>query len=234
MDVLCGSKVLGWGEFWTGLQCVANINISSPLNAVSACVSTAVYHISLKRHTTLKSSRQCQSYTMEELFDLCSTCDSQCEDIRDRIYGLLSLCKDLQIVPDYTKSALDLYLVVIQAHYSGSHALLREQIPLLFGRSRTGPCTFIETTKFLLGEPFWDQEQERYLMATVSSLLLLSPNCKEMSIDIKMYIINRIRQVGPEISTGTSYWQSHSYFSSPLHPLGAISNVQQGALWCLS
>jgi hypothetical protein len=47
------------------------------------------------------------------LVDLCSKCNSKCQDPRDKIYGVLSLAQPtFDIVPDYKKSLLELYAEV--------------------------------------------------------------------------------------------------------------------------
>jgi hypothetical protein len=47
------------------------------------------------------------------LVDLCSKCNSKCQDPRDKIYGVLSLAQPtFDIAPDYKKSLLELYAEV--------------------------------------------------------------------------------------------------------------------------
>ena len=52
-----------------------------------------------------------KGWTVRELIELCCSCNSQCQDSRDRIYGVLSLANnDFGITPDYRKSVLELYM----------------------------------------------------------------------------------------------------------------------------
>ena len=59
-----------------------------------------------KQYTRHCSTGETQR-SLSELLTLCKTCNSQCEDSRDKIYGLLSLANDnTNLVPDYSKSKL--------------------------------------------------------------------------------------------------------------------------------
>jgi hypothetical protein len=222
VDILCGSKVLGWEEFWTGLQCIANINIPSA-GGVGPCVSKPAYLIARKAFCHSKR------YTIEELFVLCLECNSQCEDIRDRVFGLLSLSWDLKIMPDYSKSVQELYLDVIQAHCSATHSSSgRPDLPPLYWNHLISDCELIATTRRLLRDPLYSPEKDGLPAIRSAIQIPLSQQIKETFVEIRVYALSRIEAVGPIfcapklLNDRTSYYAhlpvdiQHDYIADPI------------------
>ncbi|KAF6818314.1 ankyrin and het domain protein [Colletotrichum sojae] len=63
---------------------------------------------------SLLHSRQNLASPIDYMLGWTQTCE--CSDPRDRIYGILGICEKLDICPDYTKSAQDVYLDVVRIH----------------------------------------------------------------------------------------------------------------------
>lgn len=61
-----------------------------------------------------------EGFTLGSLLKLVSSCDSRCQDPRDKIYGVLSLARDVHgIRPDYGKSLLELYFDIMKEGTAG-------------------------------------------------------------------------------------------------------------------
>ncbi|KAL2063864.1 hypothetical protein VTL71DRAFT_4358 [Oculimacula yallundae] len=68
-------------------------------------------HRIIHEHYQRKSAASNSDADFPSIIDLCDRCRSDCEDRRDRIYGLLSLAGGtIAIIPDYSKSVLQLFL----------------------------------------------------------------------------------------------------------------------------
>jgi hypothetical protein len=197
VDILCDSKVLGWEDFWTGLQVISNLKIVGS-RSEGTCASTPAYAI------TQVASSHSQNYTMGELIHLCWTCESQCEDIRDRIYGLLSLAKDFDIVilPDYSKSALNLYFDVARAHLSATHD--PPEIFQGFWDETAVSCHVIATVRQLLGDLLWHCERKNFSASYYLSAMPLSQNFGAGLFEMRLFVGINVAKVGPVISTATS------------------------------
>ena len=79
---------------------------------------TAEYEFRLKKYIGGSSRR----LDLVRLLKLCSACNSQCSDIRDRIYGLISISnvRPGHIMVDYAKHPAILYFDVMQAYMKGA------------------------------------------------------------------------------------------------------------------
>lgn len=197
------------------MHCIVHMSTTWRLSEIK---STPAYQIAKK------ASTHRESYTIEELITLCSICNSQCEEIRDRIYVLLSLCKDLEIVPDYSKPTLALYLDVIQAHYR-SHLYPKS---ISYGSDwwcefNCG-CSTFQTTRTLLGNPFWDPVNEHFTMNHSLHQYCLSQEFKETFIEVRVCAIARIYEISA-ILLATAPWNESAPSSlckkiSTLFPVG--------------
>lgn len=203
VDILCGSKALRWDDFWTGIQVIANVKIitSGPKRA---CVSTAAYAIAKK------ASAHSQSYSMEELIRLCSTCQSECEDIRDRIFGLLSLAKDFNILPDYSKSEMEIYIDVARAHHAAHNTLGFGKDDFL-DIDDALYCTFIPIAGYLLGNPLWDLEGGKTSTTYALQQIPVPHQIISEHIEERVYALNWVVQVGPVITAGTPITNSTNF-----------------------
>lgn len=88
-------------------------------------------------------------YSIDHLLELCHTCQSQCRDIRDRIYGVLSLARYLggQVEPDYSASLSEVCLDVFAASLDPLSAVERKSL-----------VGFVQNLQSLLEDPFWDKD----------------------------------------------------------------------------
>lgn len=144
---------------------------------------------------------------MEELIVLCSKCESQCEDIRDRIYGLVSLSNDLQIVPDYSKTRVEIYLDVILGHCSGSNSSLQSASDILTSAGCSDEsCSLFATTSKLLEHPLWDHQRKQYCLDYYLQPPL--PQCYgAKSVGLVLHPCSRIKEVGPILSVESQFKQ---------------------------
>lgn len=160
VDVLCGSRGLHWDEFWAGMQVIASLKIVTE-GLEGTCTSTPAYAIARKA-----SSRH-QNYDIEELVRLCLIC----EDIRDKIYGLLNLSKNVKIAPDYSKSSLEVHIDAFQAYLSinqstshGYQTLLETHQYYLLDDG-----DFLHAVRKILDDPLRDPNKRKIFPATCSS-----------------------------------------------------------------
>jgi hypothetical protein len=114
--LLCGNQFLPFDYFatactrlWRMVSTVSwDVKDQSRNTLVKEIQLTAAYSISC-----LKARRVVQ-YNLATLIYLCISCGSECQDVRDKIYGILSLASGYDgIIPDYEKSPLEVYLEVI-------------------------------------------------------------------------------------------------------------------------
>ena len=167
LEILCGTNSMEWCYFSEMLKEIAEDVPSSVYankrefdNAVlssayleevrRACASSPASAIVHLYHSTGGT------YSLRELLDLCSTCGSECKDVRDRIYGLLSLCRDVgdQLVPDYTKSSSQLYLDVLVTWLGHSFISTLDERP--------DWLRFMENLQVLLRDPLWNNHLEAF------------------------------------------------------------------------
>jgi hypothetical protein len=94
---------------------------------------------------------------MAELLSLCLRCGSECFDVRDKIYSLISITKfdgDMtNISPDYSKTAAQFFIDVFLAHYFKAE-LTRGHFFEPEARNRESRINLsIRQIQFLLGNP---------------------------------------------------------------------------------
>lgn len=149
IELRCGSKAISWTHFSTGLEAIGNI---VPDGIVVSCASTPAYAIAAKR------SLEIQNYSLEELVAPCSACDSQCKDIRDKIFGLVSLANIYTITPDYSMSGLDLYVSIFSICCFGfaKKGTTTHQSKTRMIRGSFVTETFIDQVYKELGYPLWN------------------------------------------------------------------------------
>ncbi|KAL2068136.1 hypothetical protein VTL71DRAFT_16234 [Oculimacula yallundae] len=191
IDLLCGSKTLAWASFSPGLESIGNLKFSPDSNI---CASTPAYAIAAKH------SYQNQSYAIQDLVDLCCRCDSQCEDVRDKIYGLVSIAKDFDVVPDYTKTAKELCLDICrslcgESRYDDPHYVH-------IADSGLGDLRFVNYQQ-LLGGPLWDHT-EKCWDAMDDDLVekLTRGESGLVTFDTTIKHLHTIVKIGPVISAG--------------------------------
>ena len=176
LELVCGTKKMSWSRFSCTFGSVIDTYLFSGTEP-----STPAW--SILRVRKLYSFRK--DYPLVELLELCSDCESICEDIRDRIYGLLGIVdKLLEITPDYLKTPLEVYLDVVQAFLSTYSLECQRRFDDYFPPPR---CTelvgLIRHLHRLLGDPLWSNDLKCFL--PVPEVDLLERAREIMSIPVK-------------------------------------------------
>jgi hypothetical protein len=147
IELYCGSKVMAWATFkrvvgekhlWKLLDKWLDSYVSVKCGG-SVTSSPAGVLVRRKRSTTS---------TLKKLLYLHA--NSQCEDPRDKIYGLLSLASDCQnggLRPDYSISTCQLYHNTMLWCCDTSPSAKIEQV-----------LNFSTLLLRILGDPFWDDQ----------------------------------------------------------------------------
>ena len=116
--ILCGSKLLDM-KYLAAASSAADRGYEVEFPGISLA----------KQYAQHLHTGETQGASLWDLLTLCQSCNSQCEDPRDKIYGLLSLANDnTNLVPDYSKSTLHLYIELIN---SGQIPITRSEIDRL-------------------------------------------------------------------------------------------------------
>ena len=93
LELLCGTKKLAWSYFGAALS---SLETTYPNRTSNSRVKRSTPPRYIHREwTSLRVPGQSTSLT--KLIDLYSSCQSECEDIRDRIYGPISIANDQKI-----------------------------------------------------------------------------------------------------------------------------------------
>ena len=203
IDLLCGSKSLPWAFFSIALEAIGNIKVSSDSDS---CASTPAYAIAA---TQLYEYR---AYPFADLLQLCDRCNSQCEDVRDNVYGLLSIAEDVSIIPDYTKSAAELCLEIFA--YFNKGPIIECPIPLGDGVFES----LYRASQRRLKNPFWDPVGQFYpaLDANViSSWTRLAS--EKLSYNKSIRRCGRIEKVGPKIQSSEPITDSSIFQHTPVY-----------------
>lgn len=160
-----------------------------------------------------KQSYHYQAYSIEDLIQLCDRCNSQYEDVRDKIYGLVSIVKDFELTVDYTKGAAELCLEIFKCLNRGSIV----DNTLYLGDHKLE--SFFRTFQRLLGYPFWDPGAVCF--PALDTGLLNSWESKEtspMSYDVTGFQYSTIWSVGPELHASETMTESSAFSQPPFQP----------------
>lgn len=167
LEIICGTNSMEWPYFRDALKEITT-DIPSSIQTIDGGLESAV----LASTYLEELGRACSSspaaaivrlhhgnggiYSLKELLDLCSTCGSSCKDVRDRIYGLISLSRDVgnQLVPDYSKSLSQLFLDVLVAYLRHSFISTLDE--------RSDWLGFMINLQRLLEDPLWNQDLEAF------------------------------------------------------------------------
>ncbi|PMD43516.1 HET-domain-containing protein [Hyaloscypha variabilis F] len=160
LELHCGSKSFAWTYFGVAF---ASIEIS----LVPSVESTAPAALIQREWAHYRIPGE--TISLQRLLELCSRCESECQDVRDRIYGVLSITNDKKgLTPEYTKTSLELYhelLLLFFPVYDGKPASSR-QFPLNVYDRASGSDAWPFTKDFvalakqlnqLLAYPTWNQ-----------------------------------------------------------------------------
>ncbi|PVH79308.1 hypothetical protein DL98DRAFT_572608 [Cadophora sp. DSE1049] len=202
IDLLCGSKTLPWAFFSSGLEAIGNLKTSSDLDC---CALTPAYAIAAKQ------SYQYQAYPFVDLVQLCDRCNSQCEDVRDKVYGLLSITEDFSIIPDYTKSAAELCLEIFKCFNKG---------PIIENSVHVGSGIYdslYRASQRRLLNPLWDPVGECY-PALEDGLISrwAGQDLYNQSYDVKIRRCGMILKVGPIVHPTETITDSSIFQHTPV------------------
>lgn len=174
---------MGWGAFTRAFKHIINNGnvLSSPEfeEVRSACHLSPAAQIVRLRYSFRGI------YTLKELLDLCADCRSECKDIRDRIYGLVGLSRDVGIAPDYTKTPSQLYIDVMLAWLSNSTK--NEELHLL---------SFLGTLQGLLQDPLWNRDRETFYSVHRIGRSDQLLNWQNLSLSCSLRKLERIAHIG--------------------------------------
>ncbi|KAE9971114.1 hypothetical protein BLS_004627 [Venturia inaequalis] len=129
VSIACGMKVVAWDKMllfseaiavtedskqWHGIPCIlAHIRITLPLISEYACALAIFSRRPNSQKQAELSTKGKQNFELRVL--LLTFHDFQCQDFRDRVYGLLNLAKNEARIPvDYNKSRYELYIAVVE------------------------------------------------------------------------------------------------------------------------
>ncbi|KAK0102743.1 hypothetical protein ONS95_006341 [Cadophora gregata] len=185
IDLLCGSKILPWALFSSGLEANGNLKISPD---IESCALTPAYAIAAKQ------SYHNHVYPIRDLVQLCDICNSQCEDVRDKIYGLISIAKDFDIAPDYTKSTTELCLDIFK-YLNQDH--LAESTRSRYPSNKYLDETLFRTLQRLLMNPFWDPVESCYPAVDEGVMSTWARSSRSYTVVIHQY--SEILKVGSVI-----------------------------------
>jgi hypothetical protein len=167
LEIMCGTKSMEWETFRKELERITsttNISSSPPTSAggISNEIlsSSSGYLEGLRRACTSSPAAAIArlyhgsggTYSIRELLELCLVCGSECRDVRDKIYGLMSLCRDVgeHLIPDYTKTPSQLYIDVLGTWLGHSVVATLDERPDLLN--------FLENLQRILYDPLWNKE----------------------------------------------------------------------------
>lgn len=157
VELLCGSKRLSWSNFVTALGEIILNPLSYRLDSIYATPAKAIAD-------QKEDGNVAGKYEFKKLIDLCLSCGSQCEDVRDRIYGILSISEDVndgcgpELIPDYSISPLGLYINVCPVYcwVDSRGRYTFSKLPY------TERLEFFDTAPQLLGDPLWDDSLQEF------------------------------------------------------------------------
>ncbi|KAH7321819.1 heterokaryon incompatibility protein-domain-containing protein [Rhexocercosporidium sp. MPI-PUGE-AT-0058] len=149
LQILCGSRQVLWNQLFCYL--LQDQTIETPI--LATYFQLPDYSVQWPpgyRIVRFRGFRGGAVHPLTRLFRLCLYCNSQCEDIRDRIYGLLGVTSDgLEITPDYSKSVSQVYISVFRGCFAR-------------GQYFTRTSSLTRDLQKLLGDPLWDQHSESF------------------------------------------------------------------------
>lgn len=175
LEVYCGKKVAPWMQFINVMRFVdAKVDQDSDeldkqekeklgISFAKWCVGTPGMAI-----LRLQNGETPRQHSLSDLIQMTERCESQCYDIRDRIYGLVSLAmqneKGLKIEPDYSKTQAQLCIDAFLAEFSKDNAHFR------VSSQGTTPKKWLDndllasqrSTQHLLEEPLWNSDTRSF------------------------------------------------------------------------
>jgi hypothetical protein len=170
----------------------------------------------LRARHRLSSTREDPLKDLIELFRLCDTCRSECEDIRDRIYSLTGLIHGLAhghsgpepeveskssffLHPDYSRTPIQVYVDIFILFFTGKRATKSywpedEAQPLTNFLSDS-----LSTIQRLLKHPTWNTESSTYY--PLGDMLLKSQiqTLLDLEIPLKFNSIGLITKIGGQV-----------------------------------
>lgn len=165
LEVYCGTKHSPWMQFISVMRFMdAKVDMDPGRKFAKWCVGTP--GMTLLRLQNGQAPRQ---HKMADLLDVCLKCDSGCYDVRDKLYGLLSITtedrKGLKLEPDYSKSQAQLCIDVFLVEFSKDNAHFR--VSSLPGMTPQRPLNIAlvpsqRSMQTLLEEPLWNRDLRQF------------------------------------------------------------------------
>ncbi|PMD43782.1 HET-domain-containing protein [Hyaloscypha variabilis F] len=151
LSFYCGSEVLPWKAFQLAIL------PQGPETGEITRFPGADRHITVEFSIGSTGSKDRRGVSdLARLLSLCSLCGSECSDVRDHIYGLISVSEDIRpddITIDYSKHPSRLYFDVMQACV---FPIVTGSPYLQLKKPGVDINNFNNQVQSLLGNPLWD------------------------------------------------------------------------------
>ncbi|TVY76066.1 Heterokaryon incompatibility protein 6 OR allele, partial [Lachnellula suecica] len=172
LEVYCGTKQAPWMQFIAVMGFLdAKVKQGSEevgkeklgVGFAKWCIETPGMAI-----LRLQNGQTPRQHKMADLIEVCRKCESECYDVRDRIYGLVSItmqeAKGLKIEPDYAKIPAQLCVDTFLADFSKDNAQFRISAQGLTPQPEHGNNLLASqrSNQQLLEEPLWNKDKKAF------------------------------------------------------------------------
>lgn len=174
LEVYCGTKIAPWIHFIAVMRYIDAKVAQEPeeKEKEKSGVAFAKWCVATPGMTILRTQNgqtpEVRQHKLTQLIELCKKCESECYDIRDRIYGLVSLAmqdeRGLKIEPDYSKTQAQLIIDTFLADFSKDNAHFRvsSQGSPPESSLSNGLLASQRSMQALLDEPLWENEKRAF------------------------------------------------------------------------
>jgi hypothetical protein len=206
IELICGSKCLPWPKANPLEPLIKAKHKEVPKDASKQSlireISGSPGAIILRERSYFKS----QSWLM--ILSLCSRLNSQCWDIRDRVYGLIGLVGEyhsFKITPDYSKTVFQLYVDLLFG--------LLGSLDFRNGRNIDHVLSFTETMQKLLEDPFFNKSTGTFRqLGEIRRLVPYGPLCEPGAFrTFEICALFKIEHATPNDSEYKSMQLEYSY-----------------------
>jgi len=164
LQLYCGRKSLSWAHFgaaFASLKIIPFATHKTIMGGVgleaAGTTPAALIHSEWVHYRTLG-----QTISLRKLIDLCARCKSKCQDVRDRIYGVISIADDKKgLTPDYTKTELELYVEFLQIFIPVYEENIRFSIKKALRHTRH-IIFLVKQLNQLLCHPAWNESMNHF------------------------------------------------------------------------
>jgi Heterokaryon incompatibility protein (HET) len=170
LEVYCGTKHSPWMQFISVMRFMDFKADNDPEEHDKSGIAFAKWCVGTPGMAVLRlqNGQTPQQHIMADLLEMCRKCESGCYDIRDRIYGLVSIStrdeKGLKIEPDYSKSQAQLCIDTFLAEFSNGNAQFRVSTQALTPQNPLNNelVASQRAMQILLEEPLWNKEKKSF------------------------------------------------------------------------